>query len=232
MTHRTSPLWALGTILLIIGFISSLYLVFVRTGLEENLGFTQKIFYFHVPCAWVTYLAFVIAGIASIAYLVRRSSNWDRLAHASLEVGTVFTTLVLITGPLWAKPTWGAYWVWDARLTTTLVLWLIEIAYLLLRAFVEEPGKAAKYCAVLGLLGVIDLPIIHYSVVLWRGLHPEAVIMSQRGFGAGLPREFLVALMVSLGTFTLLYVMLLAARCRLEVARDRLSALRQRVLER
>lgn len=231
MTHRTSPLWALGTILLVVGFIWSLYLIFIRTGLEETLGFSQKIFYYHVPCAWVTFLAFGVTGVTSIAYLVRRSMRWDRIAQASLEVGTVFTTLVLITGPMWARTAWGAFWVWDPRLTTTLILWLIEIAYLLLRSFVEEPGKAAKYCAVLGLLGVIDIPIIHYSVVLWRGIHPDPVVMSKKGFGAGLPHEFLVALMVSLATFTLLYVMLVTVRYRLEMARERASLLRQQLLE-
>jgi len=232
MNGRTSRLWIAGTMLVIGGLVSSLYLIFIRTGLEETLGFSQKIFYFHVPCAWVTYLAFAVSGIASVAYLVRSSPRWDRIAHASLEVGTVFTTLVLVTGPLWAKPAWGVYWVWDARLTTTLILWLIEIAYLLLRVFVEEPGKAAKYCAVMGLLGVIDLPIIHYSVVLWRGIHPDPVVISRKGFGAGLPSEFLLTLMVSLATFTLLYVMLVGVRYRLEVVRERVNLLRQRALER
>jgi len=225
-------LWAFGTILVASGFVWSLYLVFISTGLDRVLGFSQKIFYFHVPCAWITYLAFVVSGFGSVAYLLRRTSAWDHLAYASLEVGTVFTTLVLVTGPLWARSTWGAYWVWDARLTTTLVLWLIEIAYLLLRAFLEEPGKAARYSAVLGLLGLIDIPIIHYSVVLWRGMHPDPVVMSRKGFGSGLPGDFLMALIVSLATFTVLYVMLVAVRFRLETVRERVRFLRQQALAR
>ena len=187
---------------------SAIYLVFIATGLEPRLGFTQKIFYFHVPSAWVTYLAFVVTGVSSIAFLFKRLTWLDDLAHSSLEVGTVFTTLVLVTGPLWAKPTWGAYWVWDARLTTTLILWLIELAYLALRSFVEDRRKAAVSSAVLAVLGLIDIPIIHQSVIRWRGLHPEPVVVRSEGVGAGLPSEFLTALMVSLAAFTTLYVTL------------------------
>ena len=225
-------LWPGGVALTITGFALSLYLVFIRTAVDRELGFTQKIFYFHVPCAWVTFLAFAITAASSIVFLVTRRTWWDDLAYSSLEVGTVFTTLVLVTGPLWAKPTWGAYWVWDARLTTTLVLWLVEVAYLLLRAFIEEPERAAKYAAVLGLLGALDIPIVHYSVALWRGMHPSPVVMAREGFGAGLPLDFLVALLVSLVSFTLLFVMLTATRLRLEAVRGRLAALRHRANER
>jgi len=209
-----------------IGFPVSLYFIFVATPLDAGLGFTQKIFYFHVPCAWITYLAFFIGSGSGVAYLSKRSRHWDHLAHASIEVGTVFTTLVLVTGPLWARPTWGTYWVWDARLTTTFVLWLIEIAYLLLREFVEEPEKAARFCAVLGLLGALDVPVIHFSVVLWRGLHPEAVVLSQRGFASGLPADFLMALVVSLATFTLLFGVMLSLRYRILRAAEQINDLR------
>ncbi|HQK22265.1 MAG TPA: cytochrome c biogenesis protein [Candidatus Latescibacteria bacterium] len=214
------------TILAAVGFPISLYLIFVATPLDAELGFTQKIFYFHVPCAWITYLAFFVGSGSGVAYLLRRSRRWDHLAHASIEVGTVFTTLVLVTGPLWARPAWGAYWVWDARLTTTFVLWLIEIAYLLLREFVEEPEKAARFCAVLGLLGALDVPVIHFSVVLWRGLHPEAVVLSQRGFASGLPADFLVALVVSLATFTVLFGVMLSLRYRVLRATEQVDYLR------
>ncbi|HDS74425.1 MAG TPA: cytochrome C assembly protein, partial [Firmicutes bacterium] len=213
MHVKNWALWLIATILVIVGFVVSVYLVFIGTGIERNLGFSQKIFYFHVPCAWITYLAFGIAAVSSVIFLIRSNPIWDSIAYASIELGTVFTTLVIVTGPLWARPTWGAYWVWDPRLTTTLILWLIELSYLLLRAFVDEPEKAAKYGAILALLGALDIPIIHYSVVLWRGMHP-AVIRSEAGSG-GLPHEFFVALMVSLATFTLLFFMLLIVRVRL-----------------
>jgi heme exporter protein C len=219
--------WTLAATLTAAGFLASLYLVFISTPLDATLGFTQKIFYYHVPCAWVTYLAFFIGAGSGVMFLVRRSMAWDHLAHASIEVGTVFTTLVLITGPLWARPTWGAYWVWDTRLTTTFILWLMELSYLLLRAFIDEPDKAARFCAVLGLLGALDVPVIHFSVVMWRSLHPDAVVLSQRGFGAGLPTDFLIALLVSLATFTLLFGLLTALRYHSLRLRGLLDEMRQ-----
>jgi heme exporter protein C len=222
-------IWIGATVLVITGFAVSIYLVFITTGIERNLGFTQKIFYFHVPCAWITYLAFAITAICSIAYLIRRSEIWDAIAYSSIEIGTVFTTLVIITGPLWARPTWGAFWVWDARLTTTLILWLIELAYLLLRTFIEEPEKAAKYAAVVGLLGAIDIPIIHYSVVMWRGMHPA--VMQKSAGGGGLPGDFFAALMVSMAAFTLLFIMLLIVRVHLQTLRGRIHELREHLLE-
>jgi len=228
-TRWTRGIWIVATVTVIAGFAVSIYLVFISTGIERNLGFSQKIFYFHVPCAWITYLAFGIAAISSILYLIRNNQVWDSIAYSSIELGTVFTTLVIVTGPLWARPTWGAYWVWDARLTTTLILWLIELSYLLLRAFVEEPEKAAKYGAVLALLGALDIPIIHYSVVLWRGMHP--VVMQSDAGGGGLPSEFFVALMISLATFTLLFFLLLTVRVRLELVRSRLTNVRNRIFE-
>ena len=212
--------------LTLFGVLWSIYLIFVGTGIERQLGFSQKIFYFHVPSAWVTYLAFTVTGICSIAFLFRRRAWLDDLAHASLEVGTVFTTLVLVTGPLWAKPAWGAYWVWDARLTTTLVLWLIEVSYLMLRSFMDDRRKAAVSSAVLAVLGLVDIPLIHQSVVLWRGMHPDPVVARREGFGSGLPPEFLFALMVSLATFTLLFVALTWVRYSIARMQDRIEALK------
>jgi heme exporter protein C len=222
-------IWTVLSGATIIGFAVTFYLVFVSTPMDRGLGFTQKIFYVHVPCAWVAYLAFVIAGIGGIVYLLRRDDRWDFLAHASMEVGFVFTTLVIVTGPLWAKPTWGAYWVWDARLTTTLVLWMIQVGYLVLRSFMTQRDKAARSSAVLAIFGLVDIPVIHYSVRLWRGLHPDPVVMSSRGFGAGLPPEFLTALFVSLATFTLLFVLLVVVRYRIEATRADVASLHFRL---
>ena len=232
----SKALWVTGVAATSVGFAVSIYMAFIVTGIERTLGFSQKIFYFHVPCAWVTYLAFAITAVGSVAYLITRKPRWDQLACSSLEVGTLFTTLVLISGPLWARPTWGAYWVWDSRLTTTLILWLIEIAYLLLRAYVEEPEKAATYGAVVGLIGALDIPIVHYSVKLWRGMHPAVLAQSAAdGSGAaaksGLPPEFLLTLMISLASFTLLFVMLLMVRVRLQAARMQLVMLRYKLFE-
>jgi heme exporter protein C len=223
--------WPVAVAAVIAGFAVSVWMIFIYTSIEPQIGFSQKIFYFHVPSAWIAYMAFAVAAVGSVIYLIKRNVFWDALAFSSIETGMVFTTLVLITGPLWARPAWGAYWVWDARLTTTLILWLIQVTYLLLRAYIDEREKAAKYSAILALLGALDIPLVHYSVVLWRGMHPSVMHSGREGGGQGMPPEFTVALMVSLVTFTILFFLLLAVRTRLELARMRLNGVRQQVLE-
>ena len=193
--------------------------IFLYAPTERLQGPVQRIFYVHVPLAWIAYLAFFVVFVASGLYLWKRSPRWDRLARASAEIGVVCTTLVLVTGSLWAKPIWGTWWSWDARLTTTLVLWLIYLAYLVLRAYVEEPGRAARYAAVLGIVGFVDVPIIHQSVVWWRTLHPGPTVVQESG-GTGLPPAMLTTLALSLVAFTLMYVYLLLEKLHIERTRD------------
>jgi len=183
--------------------IAALYMVFVYVPTEKHTGIVQRIFYFHVPVAWVAFLAFFITFIFSILYLWKREIKWDTIAHASAEVGVIFTTLVLITGPIWAKPVWGVWWTWDARLTTSLVLWLIYIAYLLVRSFATEPARGARFSAVIGIVGFIDVPIVFLTVNLWRTQHPTTMI-----FEDGLTTSMLMTLMVCIAAFTVLYVLL------------------------
>ncbi len=190
----------------------------------------QRIFYLHVPLAWTAYLAFFVVFVASIAYLKTRSGWWDALARSSAEVGLLFTTLVLITGSLWARPIWGTWWSWDARLTTTLLLWFIYVGYLMLRSSVDDEARAARYSAVLGIIGFVDVPIIHQSVVWWRTLHPESVVLASGG--PAMPTSMLVALLASLAAFTVLYAVLVVLRTRLELARADVRLLRRRALER
>src|SRR2546428_3582581 len=140
-------------------------------------GIVQRIFYFHVPMAWIAYLAFFVVLVGSVGYLVRREPVWDRIARSSAEIGVLFTSLVLITGSLWAKPIWNTWWTWDARLTSTLVLWFIYVGYLMLRSYTPDPERAARFGAVLGIIGFADVPIIHFSVQWWRTLHPEPVVL-------------------------------------------------------
>jgi len=196
---RNGILWGLGFALM----IAALYMVFVYVPTEKHTGVIQRIFYFHVPVAWVSFLAFFVTFIFSILYLWKRQAKWDAIACASVEVGVIFTTLVLITGPIWAKPVWGIWWTWDARLTTSLVLWLIYIAYLLVRSLANEPDKAARYGAVIGIVGFIDVPIVFLTVNLWRTQHPTAII-----FEGGLTTPMLMTLMVCIAAFTVLYVLL------------------------
>jgi heme exporter protein C len=149
---------------------------------EETMGDIQRIFYYHVPNAWTAFVLFFANFIASIAYLVKRSPKWDSFALASAEVGVVFCTVVLVTGPLWAKPVWGIWWTWDARLTSTLVLWLIYIAYLLLRRF-SESGQTPTLAAALAVFGFLDVPLVYMSIRWWRTQHPQPVIAGNPGSG-------------------------------------------------
>ncbi len=178
-------------------------------------------FYFHVPSAWIGFLAFFVVFIASLLFLRARQRRWDALALASAEIGVVFTTLVLLTGPLWAKVVWGVFWVWDARLTTTLILWLIYVAYLMLRSSAEGERRQ-RFAAVLGIVGFLDVPLIYLSVSWWRTMHP-GYLATEPG---GLAPQMTQTLMVALASFTVLFALLLVARLRLEQARDRLSVLR------
>src|SRR5438045_8816348 len=128
--------------------------------------------YVHVPAAWVTFMAFGVVFVASVAYLKTKRIQWDRVAAASAEIGVQFCALTIVLGSLWGRPVWGTWWTWDPRLTTTAILWFIYVAYLMLRAYVPEVPRAARYAAVLGIVGFVDVPIIHMSVTWWRALHP------------------------------------------------------------
>jgi heme exporter protein C len=201
VTHnlRNAILFWLGLALM----IAALYMVFVYVPTEKHTGIVQRIFYFHVPLAWVSFLAFFITFIFSICYLGKRASKWDNIAYASAEVGVIFTSLVLITGPIWAKSVWGIWWTWDARLTTSLVLWLIYIAYLLVRSYTTEPAQGARFGAVIGIVGFIDVPIVFIAVNLWRTQHPTTII-----FEGGMAPSMLITLLVCIAAFTVLYVLL------------------------
>lgn len=193
------------------------------TPLEIRQGAAQKIFYIHVPAAWVAFLAFALVAIASGFYLWVRDERLDRFAESSAEVGLVFTTVVLITGPLWAKPIWGTYWAWwDVRLISTLFLWFIFVAYLVLRGAVETQAMRARYSAVLGILGALLIPFIHVSVYLFATMHPLPIVAKTSA--PSLPGEMLTTLLISLGAFTLLYVAFVNTRYRYAVERDAIAA--------
>ena len=188
------------------------------TPTEAIQGPAQKIFYIHAPAAWVAFLAFGLVGLASVLYLWLREDRLDRIAESSAEVGLMFTTVVLITGPLWGKPIWGTYWTWDARLTLTLFLWFIFVAYVVLRGAIEDRDMRARYCAVLGILGALLIPFIHLSVYLFRTLHPKPILMKPDA--PSLPPQMLLTVLLAFAAFTLLYVALLRARYRFAVERD------------
>lgn len=212
---------ALG-IIAIVNIAVGLYMALYYAPTEKTMGDVQRIFYFHVPSAWVGFLAFFVVFVASIMFLWKRERKWDALALSAAEIGVVFITLVLLTGPMWAKKAWGVFWVWDARLTTSLILWLIYIGYLMLRSTADDQRRA-RFAAVLAIVGFIDVPIIFVSVQIWRTMHPELLIGSE----GGLAPQMTQTLMVCLLSFTWLFAHLLIQRLRLEQARDQVNILRE-----
>lgn len=156
-----------------------MYLVFVWVPTESSMGIVQRIFYIHVPSAFVSFLAFTIGGIASIQYLASRKHGYDDLSVSANEVGLVFAVVNLITGSLWARPIWGVYWAWDARLTTMLLLALIYAAYLILRQSIAEPTQRAVVCAVVSIFGMVDIPIVYMANQWWRTQHPAPVLSGE-----------------------------------------------------
>src|SRR2546426_9711193 len=151
------------------------YQALVIAPTEQTMGNVQRIFYYHVPSAWTAFLLFSINFIASVIYLIRRNPSADAIALVSAEVGVVFCTVVLVTGPLWARPVWGIWWTWDIRLTSTLVLWLIYVSYLMLRRF-SSSGQTPLMAAVLAVFGALDVPLVYFSIWFFRTQHPQPVI--------------------------------------------------------
>lgn len=197
-----------------LGMMLTIWAAFLYAPTDAVQGDVQRIMYFHVPMAWLAYLSFFIVFVASIAYLLRRDSRWDWAARASAEIGVVFTTLVLISGSIWGKAFWGTWWDGEPRLTTTLVLWFIYVAYLLLRFYGGRTEGSARGAAVLGIIGFVDVPIVHFAVTWWRGLHPDGYVL--QGTSSNMPMPAFLALMLALVTFTLLYAFLMLQLYRLE----------------
>jgi len=180
---------------------------------EATQGNVQRIMYLHVPSVWVAYLAFAVVLVASIAYLIRRAEAADRLAHASAEVGVLFTGLTIATGSIWGKPTWGTWWTWDARLTSVAILFVMYLGYLLLRGMIEDRERGARFAAVLGIVAAFNIPLVHFSVYWWRTLHQPPSLMKP---GPGtMPGIIITALLVNFAAFSLLYVYFVARRARL-----------------
>ncbi len=204
----------------------SLWMIFFYVPTERSMGIVQRIFYVHVPAAWVGFLAFGIVALCSAGYLWLRDARLDAIAVSAAELGMVFTTIVLVTGPLWGKIAWGAWWVWEPRLTLTLLLWFIYLGYFVLRGAAENPERGKRLAATLGILGAVDIPLIHVSVNWFRSQHPQPVILRPEGPSAD--PAIVVTLLVSLLGFTLLFFALLLFRYGLEVVHNRVEGLRVR----
>jgi len=207
---RGFTLLAIATALLL---SFALYAALVIAPTEQTMGNVQRIFYYHVPSAWVAFELFLINFVASVFYLIRRSTKADILALVSAEVGVVFCTVVLITGPIWARPVWGIWWTWDLRLTLTLVLWLIYVSYLVLRRF-STSSQTPLLAAVLAVFGALDVPLVYFSIWFFRTQHPAPVI----GGGGSLDPRMGWVLLYNWIAFMCLAWLFCWTRYRLEVA--------------
>jgi heme exporter protein C len=210
---------------LFVSMIVSLWMTYYYAPIESEMGIVQKIFYFHVPLAWNAFLGFLIVFICSFRYLSTKDPKWDARALAAAEVGVLFTTLVLITGPIWAKPAWGVWWTWDARLTLTLVLWLIYMGYLMLRRYVESPERRATLAAIVGVVGFVDVPLVYFAIRWWRTQHPQPILMG--GEDSGLDPRMAATLWVSTAAYLLLFTTLYRRRVAIEHMRAEVDTMRE-----
>lgn len=207
--------------------VAMLVMTFLYAPTERTQGPAQRIFYAHFGAALTMYVAYFLTFAGSIAYLVRRAPRWDMLAHAAAEVGLLFTTIVLLSGSIWGKTIWGAWWAWDARLTSTLILWFIYAGYLMLRAYGGDSARTARSAAVVGIVGFLDVPIINQSVRWWRTLHPAPIV---ERMNPALPVSMQQTMVVALVAFLLLFTYLLLQRLRIEALRHEVNAARQELL--
>jgi len=201
--------------------LASTYAVFIYAPTEVMMGDIQRIFYFHMGTVWVATVAFVIVFISSILYLINGNRKWDILAYTSAEIGVLFITLTIITGSIWAKPVWGTWWTWDPQLSTTFVLWILYIVYLLIRANSGYDEKKAKYSAVFAIIAFIDLPLVYISARVMRGISP--VVFGPGG--GGIEPKMLNALIITLVSFTLLFILLLIERVKIENLKYKINKL-------
>ena len=208
----------------LIGMVVALWLIFIYTPVELVQGAVQKVFYIHLASIWNAYVGFFIVFVASILYLWRPSLRKDRIARAWAEIGVVFTTITLISGSIWGKPVWGTYWTWDPRLTTTLLLWFIYVVYLMLRGFVGDPERGRRYAAIVGIIGFIDVPIVHMSVRWWRTLHPDPIVA--RAEGPDLPMSMWYTVLYCIVAFSVLALFLVRQRLHIDELRETLVELR------
>jgi heme exporter protein C len=215
--------WALLA-LTAVGMILTIWAAFIYAPTELVEGPIQRIFYAHVPLAWNSYVAFFFTLLGGALYLWRRDERWDSFARVNAEIGLVFTTLVLMSGSFWGRGYQGVWWWWDARLTTSLLMWFIYAGYLALRAYTGRTAQGARAAAVVGILGFVVTPINYLSVQWWNTLHPQPVL--EPGSSAGLPPEMGVALLIALVSFTLLYALLLIEAYKLERAQALAARLR------
>jgi heme exporter protein C len=232
---RADRLSRVLTVAALIMMMAGLLLVFIYAPREVNMGDVQRIFYFHLGSAWVGFFAFFVTMISGVLYLWKGERRYDNLGVSSAEIGTVFMTMAIISGSLWARPVWNTWWTWDPRLTITAIQWLLYLAYFMLRAGIEDPARRARFSAVYGIIAFITVPLSFLSIRIWRTIHP-VVVGGESGATAegafNMTAAMRTTLLFSLATFTVLYFALLVYRVRLGWAQEHVARLRQRVLSR
>ncbi|UCC17458.1 MAG: cytochrome c biogenesis protein CcsA [Dehalococcoidales bacterium] len=212
-------------VLLVLGaasFMAALYMIFFYVPTEQSMGVVQRIFYFHVPVAWIALLSYLVIFVSSIMYLWKRNRKWDAVAISAAEIGFIFTTMFLVTGSIWAKPAWGVWWTWSPRLTSALVLWFIYVAYLTIRSYTQGDDRKARFSSAVAIIGFIDIPIVILSISLWRTQHPSALI-----FEGGLTSSMLLTLQICILAFTLLYVLILMQSVQINWSLSRVKEMKR-----
>ncbi len=227
MSHNSDRRLDVLGLATLVFIVAGLYMAFMYAPTEVNMGLVYRIFFFHLGAVAAGFIAILLVAIAGIAYLRTGKRAWDRIAEASAEIGVVFTVIALLMGSIWAKPIWGVWWTWDPRLTSYLILLLIYIAYLMLRASARDDPRVARFSAVFGIVGFIDVPIVIVSARYWRAISPVLFQENAQGFTFGLTPEMVQTLVVSIIAFLLLFFWLLAQRVRLETLRDELMSIRR-----
>jgi heme exporter protein C len=230
MDKPSRPLQVLNVVT-VVAMLVSLALVFFYAPQEREMGEVQRLFYWHVPSAWGSMMAFGVTALTGVIYLITRRRAWDMVSRASVEVGLLFTIMAVISGSIWARPAWNTWWTWDPRLTTYTIVALIYVAYVMLRQGIEDPERAARFAAVYGLVGFISVPITWFSIRWWRTIHP-VVIGSGSAAAEGsfnMTDQMLVVFLFCNLAFPLLYACLLANRVRLERLQERVEQARARL---
>ncbi len=216
--------FSLTTLLMLV----TIYLVFMWVPTEQNLGISQRIFYFHVPLGWIGMVSIFVVGTASVMHLSTRNDKWDSIAYSAAELGLIFATLILVTGAIWAKPVWGVWWTWDPKLTTTLILWFIYVGYLMVRAYAPKGSRGRRYSSVVALLGALDAPLIYMASIWWRTAHPDLNIGPLADSG-GLDSNMQLTFWIAFIAFTVFYIYILVERIAMRRAEDALDEVHQYV---
>jgi heme exporter protein C len=216
----------ISAVLMLVAAFGALAVAPSAVGLTPDETAAQRIIYFHVPVAWLSMLAFGVTAVGSVVYLITSKRLWDSLAVSSAELGIVFTLAAMASGSLWAKPAWNTWWTWDPRLTTYTIMFLLYVAYFMLRSAMDDPARRARFAAVYGIFAFLSVPITFMSIRWWRTIHP-VLIDPKSGFG--LSKNMMPVFFLSLIAFTVFYVVLLIYRVRLERSREQVDALKEQL---